>query len=1360
MRILSDLPNLSEPRQSVARHLTATGTVILLLLAVLLFAGSSTPRAQAAELSQPIEPLTPIMAATESARIIASTDDAEEVGPGGTLLGGEGNIYTNSTDLELVADDEPATAGNQTVGLRFRNLDIPRYAAITNAYITFRAVSPDSPNTNNNTANLLIEGHDADNPATFPATNNNPSFNISSRTRTTASVNWTPGPWSAGTNYSTPDLKSIVQEIVNRSGWNANNSMVFIITGTGSRSAASYNGDAANAPLLVVEYETGINLTPNNTGQGDPGDTISYAHVLALTGGVTDVFNLSAVSSNGWTTRIYKDLNLDGVKDDNVPITSTPLISSPTAYGIVVELDAPGATPIGTVDVMTVTATGQSSGLTDSATDTSGIGQPPFTEPIVDGIIDDAYIYNPNSTIQDYCDASGEILARTFTTYDINDPNYDNIYVVLEMDRTLVDNTYGTNIHPSWGGTSHSLSSMDGSDRAQFDLFYANGSPAYSIMVDYAENNLSTPSGWGSAGITGGEGDDQVNGSLPPLSAAYFDGESSLGYDLNTFCSSPSSCVVDGVNLFSNSPPVDLYYEPLSPTFNDWEYSYQYEFSIDAAAFGAGGFGSVTIPFTHVSPNKVGSNEIPVTPCTGSIGDRVWYDTNADGVQDPAEVGINGVQLILYRDNGDGVFDPDTDQPQGLQTTTGDGDYLFTGLGPDVYFVDVINSTIPDGLVITTNNDPYGPITLGLGQNFLDADFGYYSPSELEVEKIQTSPNPARVGESITYTIRITNTGPVTVTTLPLEDYYDNSVISYQSATPSADLAPGDGTLTWFDLTTTFGDLGPGDVIEVEVVFLAIGPTTNGAGAAPLPQLVVEPVVDGLLDPEYNFVGTVPPGGDAPGNLYQYEGSNQCYYAFVVDRSFNDNVYAEGGEPYPADPQFADGNEYVAFDGWDSHTLGNLLGSDEASFNIAGLSNTLKLDYVTKDGNGGFIIDYFNNAPAGSVGASSLLWNLNSSNWDGTYPNQSPEDKRYSPPYDHNDGVTQGDPDYWEWAMIYEFSVPKGALGGTCGAVTLAGAHNSPSKNDDNLGTLGDRVWLDENANGIQEPSEVGIPGVRLNLIQNGQVFRSTVTEPGESGYYIFNNLEPGTYTVDVVESSLPPGYTITYDYDNGTVNPDGQATYTLTSGQDFLDLDFGYVAGQGTIGDRVFYDVNGDGLPDNDGDPGLNGVTVELYFEGNLYATQVTSGDGGYLFDGLPPGDYEVRVIESTLPASGLSLTTGNQPFFYTLGQDEVYLQADFGYRAEAPDSACDLAIIQGATDENGGTPPTVADEECTEIRLPRPDVEVTKLLVSESPVLIGELITFTIQVKNVGPTTITVLPLEDYYDPAYLEFISADPA
>jgi len=42
---------------------------------------------------------------------------------------------------------------------------------------------------------------------------------------------------------------------VNRSGWVSGNSLVLIITGTGTRTAESYNGDAAGAPLLHVEYQ-------------------------------------------------------------------------------------------------------------------------------------------------------------------------------------------------------------------------------------------------------------------------------------------------------------------------------------------------------------------------------------------------------------------------------------------------------------------------------------------------------------------------------------------------------------------------------------------------------------------------------------------------------------------------------------------------------------------------------------------------------------------------------------------------------------------------------------------------------------------------------------------------------------------------------------------------------------------------------------------------------------------------------------------------------------------------------------------------------------------------------------------------
>ena len=45
--------------------------------------------------------------------------------------------------------------------------------------------------------------------------------------------------------------------------------------------------------------------------------------------------------------------------------------------------------------------------------------------------------------------------------------------------------------------------------------------------------------------------------------------------------------------------------------------------------------------------NNSSSTETCTTPLTGSIGDRVWYDQNADGVQDPGEPGIAGVTATL-----------------------------------------------------------------------------------------------------------------------------------------------------------------------------------------------------------------------------------------------------------------------------------------------------------------------------------------------------------------------------------------------------------------------------------------------------------------------------------------------------------------------------------------------------------------------------------------------------------------------------------------------------------------------------------------------------------------------------------------
>jgi hypothetical protein len=101
-------------------------------------------------------------------------------------------------------------------------------------------------------ASLLIEGQAADNPGTFTKTTNN----ISSRARTSADVTWVPAPWGTvgaqGSDQQTPGLTGVMQEIVNRTGWASGNSMVFIVTGTGVRTAESFEG--LFAPVLHVTF--------------------------------------------------------------------------------------------------------------------------------------------------------------------------------------------------------------------------------------------------------------------------------------------------------------------------------------------------------------------------------------------------------------------------------------------------------------------------------------------------------------------------------------------------------------------------------------------------------------------------------------------------------------------------------------------------------------------------------------------------------------------------------------------------------------------------------------------------------------------------------------------------------------------------------------------------------------------------------------------------------------------------------------------------------------------------------------------------------------------------------------------------
>jgi hypothetical protein len=171
--------------------------------------------------------------------VSASNDDAEE-------KTATGKMDRGSSDLELVDQG----SNNQLVGMRFNNLSIPQSATITNAYLQFQV-----DETHSGSAALMIEGEATDDAQAFTTANGN----ISSRNLTGATVNWAPAPWTTvgdtGADQQTPDLTSVVQEIVDRSGWSSGNSLVIIISGNGLRTAESFNGDAAGAPRLHVEYQ-------------------------------------------------------------------------------------------------------------------------------------------------------------------------------------------------------------------------------------------------------------------------------------------------------------------------------------------------------------------------------------------------------------------------------------------------------------------------------------------------------------------------------------------------------------------------------------------------------------------------------------------------------------------------------------------------------------------------------------------------------------------------------------------------------------------------------------------------------------------------------------------------------------------------------------------------------------------------------------------------------------------------------------------------------------------------------------------------------------------------------------------------
>jgi hypothetical protein len=245
--------------------------------------------------------------------IATSSDDAEEKP--------SGSIRLASSDLELTQDK----TNQQVVGMRFTGVNIPPAASIQSAYIQFQA-----DETGSDPTSLTIYAEAVDNATTFA----DATGNITNRTTTSAAVAWSPVPWTtvgqAGPDEQTSDIATVIQEIVNRPGWSSGNALAIIITGTGKRTAESFNGVSSAAPRLHIEYLTG-NLTPTTSGIADVNvNTDAPDTVIDLFAAFDDFEDpdpaLTYTIENNTNSSLFTSTMIDGVlgtlKLDYTPATN------------------------------------------------------------------------------------------------------------------------------------------------------------------------------------------------------------------------------------------------------------------------------------------------------------------------------------------------------------------------------------------------------------------------------------------------------------------------------------------------------------------------------------------------------------------------------------------------------------------------------------------------------------------------------------------------------------------------------------------------------------------------------------------------------------------------------------------------------------------------------------------------------------------------------------------------------------------------------------------------------------------------------------------------------------------------------
>ena len=202
---------------------------------------------------------------TINVMVTVAEDDVEEY-RGAFETDPDGFMDHGSSDLELCTQNEN---NKQAIGIIFRDVQIPVGATITNAYVQFTCDDIDN-----------LEGplpidiwgiKEANTAAPFTAD----LFNVTSRPATTATVNWQAPVWEVvderGPLEATPDLSTIIQEIIGLTGWASGNNLGIKLMNEEAlkihREAEALDDGAGGPPELVVTFTAGTDVEYLNSDE-------------------------------------------------------------------------------------------------------------------------------------------------------------------------------------------------------------------------------------------------------------------------------------------------------------------------------------------------------------------------------------------------------------------------------------------------------------------------------------------------------------------------------------------------------------------------------------------------------------------------------------------------------------------------------------------------------------------------------------------------------------------------------------------------------------------------------------------------------------------------------------------------------------------------------------------------------------------------------------------------------------------------------------------------------------------------------------------------------------------------------------